>query len=105
MDVPKMTDGQRSILMRLYASKLEDFQYKAEFVDEAEAELLVELGLIMLHPTPFLTERGEWAWERYCQQYSRDWRRPKFRRREFDVVNKSRRRKRERARRGLIRRS
>lgn len=81
-------------MMRLYVARIEGFQYKADLVDAREAELLVGLGLVMIHPTyAEITAAGVWVWEDWCMAMNPRWVRPQYRKRAFDVVNKPRRRK------------
>ena len=87
MDCAEMTDRQRSILMRLYAAWIEEFQYSADLVDRVEADVLVGLGLVMIHPTRAeITERGVLVWELWCRAHNRHWTRPTARSRAFRVL-------------------
>ena len=70
--------------MRLYAAKIEDYQYKSELVDVEDGELLEGLGLVMIDPThAWITERGVWVWESWCASRDPLWHRPPVRLREF----------------------
>ena len=71
--------------MRLYAAKIEDYQYKPDLVDAEHGALLVELGLVMIDPTHvWITERGVWMWESWCAKLDVKWHRPSARKRSFD---------------------
>ena len=70
--------------MRLYAAKIEAYQYKPDLVDAEHGGLLVELGLVMIDPThAWITERGVWVWESWCASRDPLWHRPPVRLREF----------------------
>jgi hypothetical protein len=77
--------------MRLYAAKIEEFQYPAALVDADDAELLVGLGLVVIDPThAWISERGVWLWEDWCAAQDWRWHRPPPRKRNIDVLSKSR---------------